>query len=69
MRDAVEVSSSTFDRLRALALATEISMADHVERALQAYLVEEGRRAAVAGFTERARERHRMALDALIADP
>jgi predicted transcriptional regulator len=68
-RDTVPVSSATFERLRALALATDTSLADHVERALQAYLTQEGQRAAVVGFAERARERHRAALDALAVDP
>jgi hypothetical protein len=68
-KDAVPVSSVTFERLRALALATDTSVDDHVERALQTYLTEEGQRAAVVGFAERARERHRAALDALAAAP
>jgi hypothetical protein len=68
-RDAVPVSSTTYERLRALALATDTSVADHVARALEAYLAEEGQRAAVVGFTERARQRHRAALDALAAGP
>jgi DNA-binding transcriptional MocR family regulator len=68
-RDSVAVSSATVERLRALALATDTSVAVHVERALQAYLTQEGQRAAVVGFAERARQRYRAALDSLASNP
>lgn len=58
----------TYDALRAVALATGEDVDTHVLEALLGYLSVEGHRTAVAGFGERARARHRTALDRL-ADP
>lgn len=49
-------------------MATGQPVEDHILRALLDYLDHEGHRLAVVGFGERARERHRVALD-LLADP
>ena len=54
-----------YDPLRVLAFATGESVQDHVLRAVREYLAEEGHRAAVRGFGERARTRSRGALDRL----
>jgi len=62
------VPKETYDALRAVALATGVDVDEHVLAALRSYLSEEGHRAAVVGFGERARTRHRIALDRL-ADP
>ena len=48
-----------------LAVATGEPVDEHVLHALRDYLDECGHRAAVTGFTERARERFRPALDQL----
>lgn len=59
------VPRELYEALSALALATGEDVQEHVARALRIYLEDEGHRAAVAGFGERARERHRVALDRL----
>ena len=48
-----------------LVFATDESVDEHVQRALRDYLDLAGRRAAVTGFTRRARDRFRDALDEL----
>ncbi len=54
-----------YGSLRALAFATGEDVEDHVVRALRGYLADEGHRAAVHGFGQRARVRYRGALDRL----
>lgn len=67
-RRTVPVPEDLLEPLRALTLVTGGEVGDHVARALRGYLADEGHRAAVEGFTERARERHRIALDRLDDD-
>jgi hypothetical protein len=62
------VPKATYDALRAVALATGEDVDEHVLQALLGYLSVEGHWTAVDGFGERARARHRTALDRL-ADP
>jgi DNA-binding transcriptional MocR family regulator len=66
-RHELRVPRDLFESLQALALATGEDVRVHLARALHAYLTDEGHRAAVDGFTDRARERHRIALDRLDA--
>jgi hypothetical protein len=54
-----------YESLRALAFATGEEIEEHVMRAVRGYLDDEGHRAAVHGFGERARTRYRGALDRL----
>jgi hypothetical protein len=67
-RRTVPVPDDLLDPLRALTLVTGDEMEDHVARALRGYLADEGHRAAVEGFADRVRERHRIALDRLDDD-
>jgi hypothetical protein len=64
----VALPRDLYESLRALAFATGESVGDHVLRAVRGYLAEEGHRAAVDGFGERARARFRGALD-LLGEP
>jgi hypothetical protein len=61
----VALPKDLFESLRVLAFATGEDVPTHVLRAVRGYLAEEGHRAAVHGFAERARIRHRGALDRL----
>jgi hypothetical protein len=54
-----------YESLRVLSFATGEEIEDHVLRAVRSYLDDEGHRAAVHGFGERARARYRGALDRL----
>ncbi len=65
---AVHVPTDVFESLRALSVATDIEVDEHLRRALADYLPDQGHRLAVAGFGERARTRLRSVLDEL-ADP
>lgn len=67
-RRSVPVPEDLLDPLRALTIVTGGEMEDHVARALRGYLADEGHRAAVDGFADRVRERHRIALDRLDDD-
>jgi hypothetical protein len=64
----INVPRALYDELRTLAIVSGIEVDEHVARAVRAYLDDGGRAAAVAGFAERARRRHRGALD-LLAEP
>jgi len=64
----INVPRELYGELRTVALASGIGVDEHVARALRAYLDDGGRHASVAGFAERARRRHRGALD-LLAEP
>lgn len=64
-RRTVPVPDELLDPLRALTLVTGGAVEEHVARALREYLADEGHHAAVEGFAERARRRHRIALDRL----
>jgi hypothetical protein len=64
----INVPRALYDELRTVALVSGIEVDEHAARALRAYLDDGGRAAAVAGYAERARRRHRGALD-LLADP
>ena len=63
----IHVPRAVYDELRTVALASGIDVDEHVARALRAYLADGGHQAAVTGFAERARQRHRGALDLLAA--
>ena len=67
-RRTVPVPEDLLEPLRALTLVTGGDIQDHVARALRGYLADEGHRAAVEGFAERARQRHHVALDRLADD-
>jgi hypothetical protein len=64
----IDIPRALYDELRTIALASGVEVDEHVARALRAYLDDGGHRAAVTGFAERARRRHRGALD-LLAEP
>ena len=64
----IDIPRALYDELRTVALASGVEVDEHVARALRAYLDDGGHRAAVTGFAERARRRHRGALD-LLAEP
>lgn len=64
----INVPRALYDELRMVALVSGVEVDEHVARALRAYLDDGGREAAVTGFAERARRRHRDALD-LLAEP
>jgi hypothetical protein len=62
---SVHVPREVYEALQGLCVATGTGVEEQMTRALRAYLDGEGHRAAVVGFADRARERHRIALDKL----
>ncbi|MCP6756820.1 hypothetical protein NL533_34860, partial [Klebsiella pneumoniae] len=65
---SVNIPRALYDELRTVALASGIEVDEHAARAVRAYLDDDGHAATVVGFAERARRRHRGALD-LLAEP
>jgi hypothetical protein len=64
----INVPRALYDELRTVALVSGIEVDELVERAVRAYLDDDGHEATVWGFVERARRRQRGALD-LLAEP
>jgi hypothetical protein len=64
----IKLSRDLHQELRLVALVSGSGVDELVTRAVRAYLDEGGRHDAVVGFAERARRRHRRALD-LLAEP
>ena len=61
----VRMPADIYNALKGLSFFTDISMNEHIIRALRAYLTDEGRRELVDVSVERFRKEHQVVLDKL----